>query len=169
MISFQAPNKKKFADQLMNWAQRTEQDAVDVTRGLAAELFHRLLQNSPQYSGDYAANWRLSQNVVDTRFERVQIGMPDEGAYIVGDKPAINYAISANRGLEAGATLTTSFYISNSAVHSGDAYALKIERGTIDFRHPNKGQVISRSVGEMFPRYQKLSSYQFNKLRRSKV
>jgi hypothetical protein len=108
--------------------------------------------NSPQYSGDFAANWKVGINETDytyaiSLFPNMN-GMDLNGTPIPfsqGDPQAPGYALRSGTPLIAGAMLGDTVTISNSVVHDS-AYAVAIEANSIKFRPENidRGRVIGR-------------------------
>ena len=151
---------EKFDADVGAWFGAVEKAAQDAAAGLAFVALQRVLEESPQYTGDFVSGWEVSFNTPTNIWRPAKIlthKMIDSGTvepFEKGDEPAINYAegkawprLSAAKAQPLG----TDIYLSNSAVHD-EPYAWKIERGEIDFRsvNPNADRVAERGV--MFAR-----------------
>lgn len=148
-----APNFDQFSKQIDDWLRDAETLAVHVARGLSAEVFELVLQMSPQYSGDFAGNWKYSVGSPDRSFSKLGLMTKkrshDTGPatwsrnvpFITGSILAIKVARTLNAGEDLGLIrLGQTAYISNSAYHT-DAYAWEIENNEIMFRAGNYGMV----------------------------
>ena len=165
-----------FDRQVMAWFGAVEKATAQAAVGLARRVFDKVLIESPQYSGDFAANWQVSVGVPSTKFTvgviRPKIkayadsdGIRDFEPFKRGDPEAVAYAKShaAWPELKLGQTI----YISNSAEHD-EPYAWAIENGKINFRPVNAGAdaVARRSMAFVANRYPTITSSQFSVLRR---
>lgn len=142
MIKLKVKNQKKFTRAINKWIDEATKEAADVARGLAVVGFNQVLEQSAQRSGNFAGNWQFSINQVNYDFKDLGLLSKDADEldwYIMGDLPAINYAISNNKGRDKGYVLGDTFYISNSAHEGADNYAIRIEKGEIEFRPGNMG------------------------------
>jgi len=139
------------------WINAVKDAAGDAAIGMAKIAFNHMLYISPQYSGDYAANWKVGFDRVDDSFDmnavspdhhgyRNSEGLAEVAPYKRGDMPAINYA--KGHASWDGFRLGQSIYLSNSAFHPDrdeggygviEPYAWKIENGEINFRPVNEG------------------------------
>lgn len=126
------------------WLMDAEHLAIEAAIGLAYKAFDVVLSTSPQYSGDFVANWKLSVGAPNVSF---QPGVFPEMAYPVdrdkqpfkrGDTAAIMHAITASNGALSSAKLGDTLWLANSAQHD-DLYAWKIEDNLIRFRPVNFG------------------------------
>lgn len=155
------------------WFADIEQIAVGVARGISVELFNKLLDNSPQFSGDFAANWNYSINVVDKTFRplesipgagAVPFGRAEEGhipRYALndyghrsqGDPEAIEEGKRRNAGKERRLVkLGQTVFISNTSAHD-ELYAMLIEENKIKFNPGNRGETGKRSMREVAGKY----------------
>lgn len=155
-------NLAEFENSVQSWFKAVRGAAEEAAVGLAKRVFDKVLIESPQSSGDFTANWKVSVGAPDTTFTIGVIkqrlshadheGIKWELLYKRGDPEAIAYAKShANwQPIRLGQTI----YISNSAEHD-ESYAMKIENGSINFRPANKGAeaVGRRSVAFVAGRY----------------
>lgn len=172
MIEFDTSSIDKFAQHVDSWVEKVKEETAQVARGLAAEAFQLILQNSPQYSGDFVGNWQFSVNAINTTFTKLNLldQDPIREPFGAGSKPGITYAQVMNKGRDEYIKLGDTMYISNSAVHD-EPYALKIEEGTINFRHHagNQGHVIERTLKNLAPRYMEINPIQVQRLRRKRL
>lgn len=163
--------------QIRAWSAKAEKLATDVARGLGIDAFRHVLEISPQYSGDFAANWKYSLNFVDTTFD-VGVVTPSnkykghaqnfraEYAFSQGDWPARNYALAANAGRASAFQLGDTAYISNSSEHD-EPYAWLIEKNKIRFRPENSaygGETVQQTVEYLRGRYSDITLSQARRL-----
>lgn len=145
------------------WLTAVKQEAEAVAIDLGKRVFEKILYESPQYSGDFAANWNVSVDAPDTSFKELPRVLREPVGR--GDEYAINYAKTHATwpSLSLGKTLV----ISNSAYHD-EPYALKIETGEIEFRPINEGaeHVAARSVQFVANRYGHIGKRQLAALRK---
>lgn len=138
------------------WFGAVKVAAQEVAVGLATVALNRVLDESPQYTGDFVSGWEVSFNTSTNMWRpaklinraMIEAGIVDP--YQKGDENAIGYALSkASARLSSAKSqpLGTSIYLSNSAKHD-TSYAWDIELGQIDFRsvNPNADRVAARGV-----------------------
>lgn len=166
-------NLAEVFDQLDAWTSGVETLAEKVVKGIATDSFNHLLFHSPQYSGDFAANWRMSVNQINTTF--VPLDSSREGAdgkwdlvfnlYDTGSAPAIEEARNRNRGNLSSFKLGDTIFIANSSSHD-ESYAPKIEADQISWRPDshNSGRPIAITVGYIGQRYGVIDKTQADKL-----
>lgn len=111
--------------------------AEEVAVGMAKHMFEYAIQESPQYSGDYAANWKVSYGKIIPSFISDAVGMTKGEPFKRGDTPAMTFA-RAHADWD-GFRLGQAIHLHNSATHSGENYAFKIENNEIAFRPVNQG------------------------------
>lgn len=126
-------NLPEFDAEVQLWFSRLEEAAAEAAVGLAQEAFETILDHSPQYSGDFVANWKVGTTVTD-EFQEGALG--GTTVYGKGSSPAKLYASS--RASWPNITLGQSVYLFNNA-HHDEPYAWKIENGEIAFRDVNQG------------------------------
>jgi hypothetical protein len=154
-------NLKEVGDGFDAFFALATKTVTETSRGLGVMLFKGALNYSPQFSGDFTANWKFAVNWIDTSFkadifpaavdtsEKILWGDSRRGGYVKrkrlpvggflkGSTPAMNYAIAANKGRDKGFKLGDTINISNSAVHD-EPYAMLIEENQIKFRPGNSG------------------------------
>jgi hypothetical protein len=125
------------------WLHQQESVLERVAIGLTKVALGKALEYSPQYSGDFAANWKLYVNKIELD---IQVDVfpgqqfPAEDPFQRRDTPAIQYAIKANeeRVNEFNFRWGDTIWLANSAVHE-DLYAWKIEDGLLKLRPVNYG------------------------------
>jgi hypothetical protein len=181
-------NLDAFDRSVQGWLSAVERATEQASVGLAKAVFKQLLQGSPQYSGDFAANWKVGYNFVDQSFEMNVLdhsamyselkgsdGLGEFEPFSRGDMPAISYAESKAqwRTLKLGETI----YLSNSAHHLDakeggegviDLYGWKIENNEINFRPGNRGSgaIMRRSLAHIGNRYRHIGAAQLSILSR---
>lgn len=150
------------------WLKQQRKVTEAVARGYAIEAFKRLLMFSPQYSGDFVMNWRITLN-------KPQAGGPEftekqllgdalpmvDSKFRAGSRQAVAVAIRMNEGRLNDFTLswagdsrgsTSIIYFSNASRHD-EPYAWKIEDNQIIFRPGNEGAVVRRMFASMLADY----------------
>ena len=175
-MSVAVKNLAGFDSVVQAWFAAVEEAAADAAVGIAKRVFDKVLIESPQYSGDFAANWKVSVNAPDTTFTigviRPRVAKYADGDGIKNTKPfgrgdpeAIAYAKAHADWSKI--KLGDVIYISNSASHEED-YAFKIEKGEIKFRPVNQGAgaVARRSLEFVAHRYPQIDRGQLAVLRR---
>lgn len=128
---------EQFDAVVKGWLAAVEKQAEDAAVKLAKVAFNRVVEHSPQYSGDYAANWKVSFGTPDRTFRSFGFS----GKHAVGDEPAVSRAKAAANW--KGFKLGQQIFLSNSAVHYDpypEHYAWKIQNEQIVFREENRGR-----------------------------
>lgn len=123
------------------WLADVEATTREAAVSLSFLAFEQVLLSSPQYSGDFAANWRLSVNAIDVSFHPQvfpEKEFPTKVPFKMGDSPAIMYAISQNTGRLSEAVLGDTLWLANTASHD-ELYAWKIENNLVRLRPENFG------------------------------
>ncbi len=155
----------QFRSAVTTWHRNVRNLTIGVARGMSVDIYHNIVRISPQFSGDYTANWRYSVGSIDKRFEPVvHFGSQrDSSGHLprflsvpkyAGHEAAIEVAYHRNKGNESRfRELGQTIFISNSAVHD-EAYAFLIEEGKIKFR-PGTGnapgvvrRALAMTIGE---------------------
>ena len=151
-------NLPDFDRVVKGWLKEVEVDTTKAVKGLAKFTLMKILTRSPQYSGDFVANWNTSVGTPDTSFTENVFGTRslDEPTFHKGSSPAIAYAYGkADAGL-SGFTLGKTIYLANNIEHPmhikrmkdgsvvfegvvGDKYGRRIEDGTLHLRPVNEG------------------------------
>lgn len=133
-----------FKAQVNSFMKDTKKLVQSTAVDLAIYALHQILKESPQYTGDFVANWQVGY--ANTKFKKYVLfgGVNPRGKdfepFQKGDPDAIEYALrhlipQLNRLRKS--PLGTSIVLTNSAVHD-QPYAWQIENGTIKFRDVNK-------------------------------
>lgn len=159
-----------------SWFAAVEEAAAEAAVGLAKEVFDKVLDESPQSSADFVANWRVSLNAPDPTFTigvikpsvkpyADDVGIHADDLFGKGSPEGIAYAKS--HATWPKMKLGEKIFISNSASHDED-YAMKIENGTIKFRPVNAGaaHVAERSLNFVAHRYPVINKSSLAILRR---
>jgi hypothetical protein len=147
MIQVSVSNIGRVRMDFNNWLILVKEEETQRLRTESTRALHWLTRHSPQYSGDFAANWKVAVNEVDTSFEvgAVSQGLSEDNLYHQGSTPAIRHATQEGLPVIYSAHLGDAVTISNSAIHDRP-YAWKIESDQILFRPENVegGRVIGR-------------------------
>lgn len=137
-------NLTQFVKNNDKWLGEVTEEIGHVAKGLTVTALDYILKNSPQYSGDFVANWNFSINTPDDTFIQAKLVDTDKSwkgevePFKLGDYPAIAEARNRNRGKDKGYKLGDTFYLTNASFHN-ETYAVKIETGAIRFRPDNAG------------------------------
>ena len=171
-----AAGLNEFNAAVRGWFDAVEKAAEDAAVGLATKVFEKALAESPQYSGSYAGNWKLSYGSIDTSFEFDPLGTKGSGPiYQRGSGPAQGYAHAHGMKSPGGFKLGQSIFVSNSTVskssdprYSDVNLAWQIEQGYIRFRPVNEGadHVGTKSLNFVAHRFQNINKASLAILRR---
>ena len=171
-----AAGLNEFNAAVRGWFDAVEKAAEDAAVGLATKVFEKALAESPQYSGSYAANWKMSYGSIDTSFEFDPLGTKGSGPiYQRGSGPAQGYARAHGMKSPGGFKLGQSIFVSNSTVskssdprYSDVNLAWQIEQGYIRFRPVNEGadHVGAKSLNFVAHRFQNINKASLAILRR---
>ena len=121
---------------LSRFIEKARNKAEEAAVGMAKVAFDNLLKNSPQYSGDFAASWRVGYGAIKDYTCESSGSFPMEEPLHRGHPDAISTA--KENATWGKLKLGQSIFISNTATHD-EPYAMKIERGEITFRTVNMG------------------------------
>ena len=185
MITVKTKDTKTFKRKTDAWLASVRSAAQGAAAGLAYHALVKLAANSPQYSGDFVANWNVSGGAPNLSFKEwsgslrgwqaaAQRELSAGGEpFKQGDRPAIEYALARGKKMLAGlakAPLGTTIYIANASEHDGDAYAYRIEQNKIEFRDVNIRRqpyaLIPRSIDYVMRRYKNIGKAELDALRR---
>ncbi len=150
-----------FAD-IEKWEAEVKALVEEKARNLAYSALLYALDRSAQYSGDFAANWKLKVGSADTSFQTgifPEQQFPAKSPYIMGDTPAMAHAIAANIGKLSGFKLGETIFLSNSSEHH-EQYAWKIENNRIKFRAGNLGSPLEYVVSSIKVNYSTIGKNQ---------
>ena len=165
-------NPGDFALQIDRWTDGVKKAAAEAARGLAHEAFERLLRNSPQYSGDFAAGWGVGYGALVSNFREGVFPGHEYGGDLDpfgrADLPAMEHA-RANVVWQTP-KLGTPIFIANDARHEHN-YALLIENDQINWRTPNmgSGHLVTKVVKSMSRTYSHITKSQLETLRKAGV
>lgn len=152
---FKITNLDQIDRELDAWLASVEAEITKVAKGLAVEALVTAAYESPQYSGDFTANWNLSVNQPDRSFTAgvfPEAAFPSKHPFINGDSPAIAYAMGQADGKLDNFKLGDTIWLCNSAVHQDD-YAWKIENNRIKFRSGNSGSPLLHTMDYLKAKY----------------
>lgn len=141
---------KKFDYALAAALTRTTEYALTKVKTVMYRALDYAARTSPQYTGTYASNWRLS------------IGAPKPGnndwhgkdfGLSEGDSQAVNEAINARGNKLSGLRAGQKVFLSTRGFNKveGEDYTWDIEANIMKFRevNPSKGAVVARTIVQM--------------------
>lgn len=141
---------KKFDYALAASLTRTSEYALTKVKAVMYRALDYAARTSPQYTGTYASNWRLS------------IGAPKPGnndwhgkdfGLSEGDSQAVNEAINARGNKLSGLRTGQKVFLSTRGLNKteGEDYTWDIEANIMKFRdvNPSKGAVVARTIIQM--------------------
>jgi hypothetical protein len=141
---------KKFDYALAAALTRSTDLALTKVKAVMYRALEYAARTSPQYTGTYASNWRLS------------IGAPKSGnndwhgkafGLSEGDPQAVNEAINARGNKLSGLRSGQAVFLSTRGLNKedGEDYTWDIESNIMKFRdvNPSKGAVVARTIIQM--------------------
>ena len=141
---------KKFDYALAASLTRTSEYAMTKVKAVMYRALDYAARTSPQYTGTYASNWRLS------------IGAPKPGnndwhgkdfGLSEGDPQAVDEAINARGNKLSGLRAGQKVFLSTRGFNKveGEDYTWDIEANIMKFRevNPSKGAVVARTIVQM--------------------
>lgn len=171
MIRPEVKNVEQVRSQVDRWLAKVRKEAEDTARGLGSELVTRLIQSSPQWSGDFASNWRYSLNTVDMSYDTGDIAPRSDQVqpWQQFDRPAVQLGLMKNRGKDASFKLGDTIFISNSSTHD-NVYAKAVFDGSVKLRDVNRKVLLTDVVAEFNREYgAKLDNLTASQLRRKRI
>ncbi len=165
----------KFNSQIEAWFSSVKVAAQQAAAGMGQVALTYILEQGPQYSGDFVAGWEVGFNIPPNIWRPPQSG----GAGLIkkglaspkqkGDPDAIDYALNKAAPRFSAASkqpLGTPIFLTNSAVHD-EPYAWKIEKGLINFRpeNPDAAHLVTRSVDHVVRNFGTIGRSQLSILR----
>jgi hypothetical protein len=158
----------EFNRKIEAWQDATRLRVELVAKAYVHEALNYILETSPQYSGDFAANWNVSLGTPNYTFKENALnsyksiwggsaGKPfklHNEVFGKGSRPAIDYALSRANPVIASYRLGQKVFLTNAAEHD-EYYAIKIENNTIKWRPINEGagHIMARTLGRMKTKY----------------
>lgn len=174
----------QFKDSVGSFFDRVRRATQEAAVGLAETALNEILYQSPQYSGQFVANWQLTPYAPSfvayddpLKFYQKEANASLRGdevePYSKGDEEAIQFAkMHAVKGAARArmAPLGTPIFLSNSSTHD-EAYAWKIENGQIQFRpeNPNADRVVQRGAFYVRNRYKHIDAAKLANLRKTQL
>lgn len=131
------PNLDAVFAQIESWVEQQRTFAAQVAKGIAYHALQYITENSAQFSGDFAANWRVTRNTPSPDFTPQLFDITVHR--LAGDPEAIDWARANNRNALQGFTLGEEIHLANNAEHE-DLYGWLIENNQLKFRVGNKGR-----------------------------
>ncbi len=161
-------NRAQFDAQARRWLGSVRGAGEAAAVGLAYRMLQVIVQNGPQYSGDFVANWNFSVGSPDFTFVEGAVGMEFKGRYTSkadywgslrkqGDPEAIDMALGKFK-YPVGFKLGQRLYLANGATHD-EPYAMLIENNQIKFRpeNPSGGRVVAKALQSVGSKYKFIS------------
>lgn len=110
-------NSAKFSADLLTAFAKIESHLDSVCRTRAEGVFTDIVQNTPQWSGNLAGNWRLGVGTPDTSFSvRTETPFSDSIRGMQrGDDPAVSNALSLAEVSISKITYKSSVFITNQS------------------------------------------------------
>lgn len=141
---------KKFDYALAASLTRTSEYALTKVKVVMYRALDYAARTSPQYTGTYASNWRLSIGAPkpgDNDWHGKDFGLSE------GDPQAVNEAINARGNKLSGLRAGQRVFLSTRGFNKveGEDYTWDIEANIMKFRevNPSKGAVVARTVSQM--------------------
>lgn len=141
---------KKFDYALAASLTRTSEYALTKVKVVMYRALDYAARTSPQYTGTYASNWRLSIGAPkpgDNDWHGKDFGLSE------GDPQAVNEAINARGNKLSGLRAGQKVFLSTRGLNKteGEDYTWDIEANIMKFRdvNPSKGAVVARTIIQM--------------------
>ncbi|MFU8831017.1 MAG: hypothetical protein ACNA7J_02565 [Wenzhouxiangella sp.] len=152
MFTVTEAEKSRFTLALTAKLNRMRQACGEVYRGYALAVYHRILTETPQYSGNAVSNWNVSMGQPNYK---VKYTWKESGSnlrwvprFSKGAPPAIMDSVHSNSAIFAGPfTLTAPYYLANAAENlDKKSYIQLLERNPNFFLRPvnEPGQMVER-------------------------
>ena len=154
--------EKFFAD-LDKAVIELEAYVVDQYRTFCYGVFYHLVSETPQWTGNAAANWNVSTGSPDTESSDWVLQLAEEnpeseahkypvmpgGPFRKGHEQAVAMALAANDTVFPGILLTDKVFLANSAENlKGESYIFHLETNPSNFLRPENdgGGMVRRTV-----------------------
>ncbi len=158
--------KARFLKALNVEMARIRSEVTDVYKGFVIAVFHKLAMETPQWSGNAAANWNVGKDSIDysVNYTLKLAAAPDRSARMgllhewdtpygpagtKGDTRAVMMAVARARPTMTSITLENKFYLSNSAKNlEHESYIQYLEENPNGFlREVNEpGHMVERTA-----------------------
>ena len=181
----------EFDNAVKGWLGAVEKAAEKVATSLALDTLTYILKESPQYSGDFVANWNTTLDAPDYTVIENAVGGRQyfqgrlQPTYQKGSQRAIQHALTSAKTALGTLKLGQHIYLANGAYHrahiqryKGDKlsyegpggksyYGWKLEEGLIKLRPVNEGaeHMVRRAATSIPLRYGQVGSVRFNSLK----
>jgi hypothetical protein len=153
-VALKVTNLPEVNRKVHDWFARARQATQEAGAGLAKLALERMVERSPQWSGDFAKSWTVSTGS-PTAYSAGAPGYDwhkQDPVYAQGDDPAVSDALGRNAPrlvAAAKATPGTKIFITNAAKHEME-YAWAIENNMIVFRPENSTGHHLRAQGKEY-------------------
>lgn len=165
-------NRTTARRQGLAWLDRAHEQAEQTARGLAVDLLARMIQNSPQWTGDFASNWRFGVGTADLSYDTGDVAPPSGPTtepWKQFSRPAVQLGMAKNRGKEFAFKLGDDVYISNASKHD-IVYAGGIFDGSVKLREVNRNVALSEVLQDFNTTYgRQLTQNQVRQLRSRRI
>jgi hypothetical protein len=157
----------EFKSAVAEFLMQAKRAAEDAATGIAKVAFDNLLKESPQYSGDFVASWRVGYGKIDYTLEKglyPEAEFPSMTPFARGSTEPMDHARAYAKW--GRVPLGESIFLSNSATHD-EPYAMMIEEGLIKFRPLNTGseRLVERTMEHANRRFRTIGSAELKLLR----
>lgn len=147
--------RKKFSDMLAASMVAAEKRTLRMSKDVATFALAYAATTSPQYSGTFASNWRLSINSPKPGLSRAGLSRGQEALsdpFQEGDSLAVGKAVNSSGSKLSQLRLGDRVFLSTSATNDeGEQYSFDIEQGVMRFRsvNPSGGKVLERTQQQL--------------------
>jgi len=154
MFLIKPEEAKRFSNALDLALLEMTNECIQVYRGLAVAMFNYVAWETPQWTGNAAANWNFSVGAPDLTSDstlKTSQSVVDRlmgiGALEKGNAEAVQIAAGRNEGRQYAVTLAAPTYIANAAQElDGTVYASYLEENPNNYLRPENepGAMMSR-------------------------
>lgn len=144
-------------DKVLAKLTRVEKGFVQKTREAAYAGLETAAETSPQFSGTFASNWRLS--IGSPRPGKNRYSATPDTAEEEGNLWAVDQATGSPGARLSGLHIGGTVFLSTQAQHS-EQYAWKVENNMINFRdvNPSGGRVLMRARDAIRLRFREIKA-----------
>lgn len=173
----QLENFKQFSDGLDNWIDACEDLAEGALRGISLKLFKHVVQGTPQWSGNLAANWKMTVGVPAAGYSPTVFKGAELGGLPINREPfsrrspnraAIQHAHETSKFAMPQFRLGAEVYIVNTAPYAQLVASADPKDGTLGgkrfLRGVNLPVEMVLSATEKFDRYGEISEAKARRL-----
>jgi hypothetical protein len=173
-------NAKEVSAKLDAAMARIEAYATRVFRGAAVSFFHKVVYETPQWSGNAVASWNFSVGSPDfsqdhsmlTAYRETEEASQGVPLYVLHDTPGIFRAIERNRGKDSDVSLDSEVYVTNAAEDFyGDSYIEWLEENPNGYLRPESegGGMVRKAKDDFRQRYNPISPVDARRLAQLRI